>query len=170
MTVHDATAVDAAGPGRPPRGRRRFAVAWVSVLVVAACVWWGIHPPGHESAYRHESAQTLKTLGSQVETARLWVDGLGDGSVTRPAVLVALTETDTDADTRTSSYASLEPPDPESRDVRRRVTSLADEVVAALGELRVAARAGRWHEVLAAEQDLERLGRRLGRLQRSVAP
>jgi hypothetical protein len=148
--------------------RGRFVVAWVLVLVVAGCVWWGIHPPRDASAYREESTRTVQLLRSHVGTARLWIEGVDEGRLTRTAASVALVEASTDADAEATSYSSLDPGDAASTRVWSRVSSLADEVAAALAEVRVAARAGRWDDVVAVLPKLERLSAGLADLHRSV--
>lgn len=153
-------------------GQRRLRVtsAWVIVVILAGCVWWGIHPPRTEDSYRRESASTLELLRSDVETANLWLESFDHRRVTSAAAEVALTETETDADRRASSYSSYQPPDASLTTVRADVSALADQVVTALGEIRVDVRADRWEQAVAARTDLERLSRQLTRLQRQVAP
>ncbi len=150
--------------------RGRFVAAWALVLLVAASVWWGIHPPRDASAYREESTRTVELLRSHVETARLWIEGVRDGKLSRAAASVALTEASADADTQASSYSSLDPNDAASKRIWSRVASMADGVSAALADLRVAARAGRWDDAEAMIPRLDRLSARLATLQRSVAP
>lgn len=149
--------------------RGRFVAACVLVLLVAGSVWWGIHPPRDPSAYREESTRTVQLLRSQVETARLWIEGVRDDRVTRTAASVALTEASTDASNQRSSYSSLDPNGTASTHTWSRVSSMADRVAAVLGDVRVAARAGRWDDVVAALPRLDRLSRSLAELQRSVA-
>ncbi|MDQ4054342.1 MAG: hypothetical protein M3237_16785 [Actinomycetota bacterium] len=148
--------------------RRRFIGSWVLVLTVAGCVWWGIHPPRDPHDYREESARTLQMLRSHVETARLWAEGVEDGRVLRTAASVGLTETSTDADAQSSRYSSLVPSDRESTRIWRQVSSLSDEVASRLSDIRLDARVGRWHEVVAALPSLARLSDRLGDLEREV--
>lgn len=94
----------------PEQRRRRFVVTWVLVLALGGCVWWGIDPPRTQHAYRRESASTLQLLRSDVETAKLWLTSYAEDKVTSPATKVALTETETDANRRSSSYSSYQPP------------------------------------------------------------
>lgn len=151
-------------------GRGRFVTPWLAVLVLAASLWWGLHPPRTEDAYRRESASTAELLRSDVETAKLWLEASRAGKVTSAAAEVALAETETAAGRRASSYASYQPPTPASTALRAEVTSLADQVVSMLGEVRVDARAGRWDDAYGATSDLARLSERLRDLQERVAP
>ncbi len=148
----------------------RLAAAWVVVLVAAACLWWGIHPPRTEEAYRSESAGTVELLRSHVGTADLWLRSFGDGRVTAPAASVALREAETDADHAASAYASYQPPSAQARELRVRVTALADRVVTELGTIRVAAEAGRWRDAVAARTTLRSLLKELRSLHRELAP
>lgn len=155
---------------RPKQRRRRFVIAWVLVLALGGCMWWGIHPPRSEHAYRREAASTLQLLRSDVETTQLWLTSHAEDKVTTPATEVALTETETDANARSSSYSSYQPPARDLVEVRSKVLTLADEVVSTLGEIRVDALAGRWDEAVTARTDLERLAGELRDLQREVTP
>lgn len=80
------------------------------VLALGGCMWWGIHPPRTEHAYWRESASTLQLLRSDVETAKLWLTSYAEDKVTSQATKVALTETETDANRRSSSYSPYRPP------------------------------------------------------------
>lgn len=155
---------------RPGQRRRRFVYAWVLVLGLGGCVWWGIHPPRTEDAYRREAASTLQLLRSDVETANLWLTSHAEDKVTGPATEVALTETEADANARASSFSSYQPPAADLVEVRSQVLTLSDEVVSTLGVIRVDALAGRWNEAVAARTDLERLAGELRDLQRKAAP
>ena len=84
----------------------------------------GIHPPRDASAYREESTRTVKLLRSQVETARLWIEGVDQGRVPRAAASVALTEASTDAGRQASSYSSLDPAHSSSASGDRPITAL----------------------------------------------
>ena len=143
---------------------RRLGATGLLLLVVAVSVWWGIHPPRSPGAYRDRSLSTVETLQSQVATTRLWLREVADDRVLRTTAAVALQEAETDASSQSSTYAAWQPPDRASSRVRSDVTSLADEVVTALGEARIAALAGRWSEAVAGADELTGLLRRLDRL------
>jgi hypothetical protein len=150
--------------------RTRFTAAWLVVLVLSGCLWWGLHPPRTEHSYRQRSASTVALLRSNVETTRLWLAAIDAGRATSNATRVALTETETDANSALTGYSGYQPPDPTTADVRGRVIALGDQVVALLGEIRVDARAGRWEDALGTRDELDSLSRRLTDLQRRVAP
>jgi len=153
----------------PASQRRRLFLGWVAlVLTVAGSVWWGIHPPRDTEGYRGESVRTLQMLRSHVETARLWAEGVEDDRVLRTAASVGLTEASTDADMQSSHYSSLDPGDRESDRIWRKVSALADEAASALSDVRVDARVGRWHEVVAALPRLARLSDSLRELELEV--
>lgn len=151
-------------------GRWRSIGPGLVVVLLGACVWWGVHPPRTEETYRQESAHTVELLRSQVETARIWLEEKDAGKVTTFAVEVALTETETDAESVLSGYAAHQPPGREATRLRGDVTALGDRVVALLGSVRVDARAGRWAEAVAAAEDLAALSRELRVLRRRALP
>jgi hypothetical protein len=134
------------------------------LFVVAASVWWGVHPPRSTEAYRDRSLSTVETLQSQVATTRLWLRQVADDRVLRTTAAVALEETETDASSQSSTYSAWQPPDSASSRVRSEVTPLADEVVSALGDVRIAAHAGRWSEAVSEAGKLTGLLHRLDRL------
>jgi hypothetical protein len=147
---------------------RRFGVAFLLLLVVAGSVWWGIHPPRTEEGYRTHTVMALETLSSQVASTRVWLDAVAHERVLRTTAAVAVEEAETDASSQTSTYAAWQPPDRSSEQVRARVTALGDEVVTALGEVRIAAREGRWSDAVAMRGTLATLEHRLARLEAAV--
>lgn len=154
----------------PTLGRHRFTAAWLTALVLSGCLWWALHPPRSEDHYRQESADTAELLRSNVETSRLWLEARAADRVTSNAVEVALTETESDADTTLSGYTAYQPPSPTATDLRGDVAAIGDRVVTLLGQIRIDARSGNWNAVLAARDDLEVLSRQLADLQRRAAP
>lgn len=150
--------------------RGRFVAGWGVVLVLAACLWWGVHPPRTEDAYLRESSSVAERLASHVRTAAMWLDTYAAGDATGAATTVALTETESDAQRDASSYASYQPPGLESTAVRDRVDSLAHQAVTLLSQVRIDARAGRWDAATSHADELDRLAGRLLDVSREARP
>lgn len=150
--------------------RARFTAAWTVVLALAASLWWGIHPPRTEDAYRRESATVSERLASHLRTASIWLDTYDAGNATAAATTVALTETETDAQRDASGLAAYQPPNRATTDLRTRVEDLAQQAVTLLGDVRIDARSGRWTAATDAAGELERLADRLMELSREVRP
>lgn len=150
--------------------RGRFTVAWGLVLALAASVWWGIHPPRTEEAYRREAVTTTQRLASHLRTAVIWLESYEDGEVTASATTVALTEMESDADRDASGFTSQQPPNRETARLRARVEELAQQAVSLLGEARVDARAGRWVTATDTAEDLSGLSSQLLDLAREERP
>lgn len=144
---------------------RRLAAAALLLTVVGGSVWWGIHPPRTAASYQTRTTMTLETLSSQVASTRVWLRAVADDRVLATTAAVAVEEAETDASSQTSTYAAWQPPDHASQQLRARVTALGDEVVTALGEVRIAARGGRWSDAVAMRGRLSKLEHRLSQLQ-----
>ena len=90
--------------------------------------------------------QTLGYLRSQTQTARLWAAAVNRDVTTRQAASVALQEGENAAIATAGRFAGWDPP-AGADGVRDTVTGLGEEVVAALGGLRIAAHRGRWADL-----------------------
>ena len=148
---------------------RRLAALIGAVLVVAS-VWYVQAPPRTAAAYRDEAKRTAETLRAQVETARLWIESVHDGSATHQAATVAFQETEADAIAAASGFAAHDPPS-DTDALRRDLTALGDDVESALGDLRILAHRERWAELPERPTRLAELSRRLDDLaQRAGSP
>lgn len=144
---------------------RRSAIAWLALVVVAGSLWWGVHPPRSPEAYRQRTAMTVQMLHSQVASTRLWLQSVADDEVLRTTAAVAVDEAETGASGQSATFASWQPPDQASLRLRLRVSAVAERVVSALGDVRIAVREGRWPEAVDMDRSLARLQKRLERLQ-----
>lgn len=113
------------------------------MLAVLGSLWFGHAPPRSPSAYRRHAVQAVEYLRSQTQTARLWVGAVARDDTTRQAASVALQEAENDAVATVGRFAGWDPP-AGADGVRDTVTGLGDEVVQALGALRIAAHRGQW--------------------------
>jgi len=122
-------------------------IIWLlASLVVVASLEYAVAPPRSAPAYSQRASSTLELLRSQVQTARLWIDAVEAGQVTRPAASVAFTEAEEDARTQAGAFAAYDPPEPLERTepLRKLVTTAGDDTVSLLGEVRVAATTDQW--------------------------
>ncbi|HEY0644070.1 MAG TPA: hypothetical protein VGD39_11665 [Nocardioides sp.] len=150
--------------------RGRFVAGWGVVLVLAACLWWGVHPPRTEDAYLRESSSVAERLASHVRTAAMWLDTYDAGQVTGAATTVALTEAESDAQRDASTYAAYQPPSREQITVRDRLDSLARQATTRLSDVRIDARDGRWSDATSTVDELRHLADQLLDLSREVRP
>lgn len=141
-------------------GMRLIAVVVGVALVVLGALWFGHAPPRSAAAYRQQAIQALDYLRSQTQTARLWVDAVGDGDSTHQAATVALQEAENDATATADRFAAWDPP-PGTDSVRDTMTELGDDVVQALAALRIAVHRGRWAELSDLSTPLTTLADRL---------
>ena len=125
---------------------RRIAVTVTAMLAVLGALWFGHAPPRSTSAYQRQAVQTVEFLHSQTQTARLWAAAVDRDVTTRQAASVALQEAENDAIATAGRFAGWDPP-AGADSVRDTVTGLGEEVVAALGGLRIAAHRGRWTDL-----------------------
>lgn len=149
--------------------RRSIGVVVALAVVVVAALWYLQAPPRGVEAYRERAADTVQTLRSQVQTARLWSGEVQAGRVTRPAATVAFREAEEDAEAVASQFAGYVPP-PEAEPLRESVTSLSNEVTAALAALRFVAERGEWERLGQQTAPLDDIVRRLERLAATASP
>jgi hypothetical protein len=141
-------------------------VTLVVVGLIGGSLWYGHAPPRSEGAYRRQAASTVELLASQVGTARLWIDAVRAGRVTRPAASVAFREAEDDARSTTARFAGYDPP--AGTAVRDQVTAAAGDTVDALAAVRIAAHDGRWQHLGDLDGRLEQVTSRLTDLDRAL--
>jgi hypothetical protein len=147
---------------------RRAALAAVFGSVVWS-VWYGIHPPRGEDAYRADASSTAHALYSQVRTTELWIGGVDEGDVTYPAAAVAFREAEADAGAALAAFREYDPPSQPMAGLRARVVDAGNQAVALLGDVRIAAHAGQWDQVVQLGGRLEQVHRRLSALEAEAA-
>ncbi|MDG9715614.1 hypothetical protein [Streptomyces sp. DH24] len=158
MKPHDTTV-----PADRPPGRAARQACCVLTLVVAlsACVG----PSRSETDYQEKVANTAEAARSAVQTARLVVDAAEEGRALGPYTARALSDAETALDSVATHIGSVQPPTTHSTALRSRVTSVLEDCRAALADLRIAARAGRFGELGRLAEPLPRLAARLQRLE-----
>jgi hypothetical protein len=148
---------------------RTAALAFAAILAIAGALAYITAPPKGLDGYRERAAATAETLGSQVETALIWAEARDAGKSTSAAALVGFEETEEDANAAASSFAGYELPDG-GAGLRSRLVALAEEVGAALAELRIAAQQERWEEIAALSAPLPGLSEELSQFEERVEP
>ena len=121
------------------------------VLVLCSCVG----PVRSFDAYEGKAADTADSVASAVETAGLAVEISAEGRAFAPYLSVVLAEAERDTRGSLDIFASIQPPDPGSAQLRTQLVDLIQRAEAVLSDLRIAVRWG----------DLDRLpdiGRPLG--------
>lgn len=130
-------------------------------------MWYLVKPPLTDSSYDERARQTLSSLSSQVQTARLWGRELADGHTPLLTARVGLEEVSVDATGNVDQFAAYQPPSGRS-DLRDHVDSLGDRVVTALGALRTEALAGDRDAVVHDAGELDDLVRELDDLKKTI--
>ncbi|GGL39194.1 hypothetical protein H9L10_13120 [Phycicoccus endophyticus] len=148
---------------------RPVALLAAAALVACACLWYLVRPPRTVGEYRQEAHQTLASLASEVATARMWADHLDRGDAPLTTTRLGLAEMESDATEAVRQFEAYQPP-VGAASVRARVSGLGGRSVAALAQLRIAARSGRPEEVVRRGRDLRGLSRDLEAATRAVAP
>jgi hypothetical protein len=115
---------------------RRGAVA--AVLVLCSCVG----PARSFDAYGGKAADTADSVASAVETARLAVEVAAAGRAFAPDLSVVLGEAERDARGSLDIFASIQPPDARSAELRAQLLDLIERAETILSNLRIAARWG----------------------------
>jgi hypothetical protein len=132
-----------------PGSTRSFAptrATWVVPIAVVAVIlvglWYGHAPPRSDAAYQKSASDTAGFLHSQLETARLWVEERPT-QVFDSSLVVAIEESETDANTTLSRFAGYDPPSGQE-DLRTRLTTLGEQATTLLAEMRIAAHREDW--------------------------
>ncbi len=136
-------------------------------MAATFALWFTVWPPRTENGYRDQALQTLDKLHSQVATTRLWGRELDRDHSFLRTVRVGLGEMESDATSTVDQFSAYQPPAQE-RTMRSDVTEVGDQVVSALGELRIAARESRASAVVAKSRKLEKLLRRIEQVKGEV--
>lgn len=147
---------------------RRLLVLTTTVIVLVAAGWYLVMPPVTDSGYRHQARQTLSSLRSQLATAEIWGRQLDLDRSPLPTVQTGLDEMESDATATLDQFAAYQPTAGQEQ-IREQVTSIGDDVVAALGQLRVAARSGDRSAVVTQASDLKTLLNRVDAVDQEVA-
>lgn len=138
----------------------RTYTAVLTILITTGAMWYLVKPPLTDSAYDERARQTLSSLSSQVQTARLWGRELGSGNTPLLTARVGLEEVSADASGYVNQFSNYQPPGGR-RELRDRVDSLGRRVASRLDSLRVEAQSGDLDSVV---RDASKLDALLGDL------
>jgi hypothetical protein len=141
---------------------RRFVLLPVVVLWLGGCSL----PATSFEAYRSKAVSAAKETVSQAETAILTVELSSRDRLLGPSVPVQLESAERASAAAVGHFASVQPPDDRSEDLRRSLLPLLQETSDLIARMRFAA--SRYHEARlerlreALEQPLRRLEARIG--------
>jgi hypothetical protein len=145
------------------RPRRRLfwrgAILLTLVSVGAGCV----APARSAAAYEGKAADSASSAISALRTAIL-AAGLGGADRSfHPTVSVLLSEAEEDADATEAAFSSIQPPDPESDQIRAELEPMLIKASKRLALLRIAARRADLGALPGLAQPIERLAGKLER-------
>src|SRR5947209_16934526 len=123
-------------------------------VVVGACT-----PTARTAGpYRAKAVHTAQAVHSAVASDLLVLKAVRRKHTTAPYVSVATSQAEDDASSSASTFLSIQPPDDRSKGLRDELSDLLDDAQSALGNARMAARAGDHDDLLAAEPKLREVG------------
>jgi hypothetical protein len=137
--------------------RGRVALAASALVACAGCIL----PARSFGAYEEKAAATAETVASAVQNANLAVSLADKRDAFTPYITTLLQESEDDASSAQSTFESIQPPDDASIELADALGTILDGAVDTLGELRVAARRGRFDELPGARPALADAATRL---------
>ena len=133
---------------------------WLLVLVVLAAGCVG--PSRTSGDYREKAANSAEAMISSLTTAKLATGAALEDKAPSRYLSLVLSESEVDAESISGAFASVQPPGGDEVDqLRSELTSLFDDAVTALGELRIAAYRGDRRALAEAARALPELLQRL---------
>jgi hypothetical protein len=143
------------------RGLPGVALALAVLLVAAGCTG----PVRSDRVYAAKAASTARAAASAVQTARLAVQQAVGGELFGRTLAQTLAEAASDAGDVQATFDGIQPPDDRADVLRSQLDGLLTPAVAALADLRIAARRGAVAELPKLAAPLPRLGEALQRFQ-----
>ena len=143
------------------RAARLTCLVLTLFMAMSACVG----PSWSETDYQEKVANTAEAARSAVQTARLVVKAAEEGKAPGPYTARALSDAETALTSIATHIGAVQPPTASSTVLRSKVTSLLTDCRTALADLRIAAREGRYGELVRLAEPLPRLAARLKRLE-----
>ncbi len=136
-----------------------MSTAALGVLAVATVSCVG--PARTESDYRLKARGTAKSAQSVVATAELTTRVVRDHSGFANYVAELLTEAERDVDNEQSTFASIQPPDRRSDDLRDQLGPVLNDTVDTISQMRIDARRHDWRALVQTADALPALSARL---------
>lgn len=130
---------------------------YVAAVFLAGCVG----PARTFDAYEGKAAATADEMRSAVATASLAVRVARTGHGFPPYVSVVIADAERDATGVQGAFDSIQPPDHRSDELRSQLDDLLDPAVAAISDLRIAARRGDVASLIQMAASLEKLSDQL---------
>jgi hypothetical protein len=145
------------------RLRRRLFWRGAILLAVGALGAACVAPARSAAAYEGKAADSASSAVSALRTAIL-AAGLGGADRSfPPTVSILLSEAEEDADATEGAFSSIQPPDPESDQIRAELEPMLIKASKGLALLRIAARRADLGALPGLAQPLERLAGKLDR-------
>jgi hypothetical protein len=132
-------------------------VACVAVVILAGCTL----PSRTAEDYEADAAATAEAAISDTGTALLTARAVEDDRLLPPSVAVVLRDAETGLDAARATFASIQPPDPSSDDLRDELLSLIDPAADVIAEMRIAARRVEPGTIVSLADELREHGSRL---------
>jgi hypothetical protein len=166
MRANDSRgAREAAGPVPTRRTTLRSAAALAVIWVIAATACTG--PALTTAAYESKAANTADELVSASRTVLLAAQVGDQGRSFPQTIAVTIANAETDAETARDAFASIQPPDVASDEIRAKLLPIVAHACDVIAEVRIAARrteVGRLQQIAAPldglANDLEGLSER----------
>src|SRR5581483_8822087 len=131
----------------------------VGTLFVLACAC--VTPARTFDAYQGKATSTAETVQQAVGTARLGFEAAARSKAFRPYLDVLISKAETDADSATGVFDSIEPPDPRSDSLHDRLDKILQDATTTLRDLRIAARRGELAKANDESSELKALAEKL---------
>lgn len=137
--------------------RVRSALAAACLLGMTSCVL----PARSFGAYEEKAARTAETVLSAVESTRLAVRAAHEGRGLSAYITTLIAESEDEASSAQSTFASIQPPDSESQKLSEALGAIVEPALRALSQLRIDARGGRTDGLPGADASLRRAAAKL---------
>jgi hypothetical protein len=132
-------------------------LGFLVLVLVVACVG----PARTDRVYVGKAVETAKSVRSAIETARLAALGASKGKATVSYLSVVLGEAESEADSASGAFDSIQPPSDRSESLHDSLADLIDKALDGLRAMRVAARRSEPSALPALARDLAPVSKQL---------
>ena len=141
-------------------------VSWALRICALLAMTAACAGPTHGAGdYRLKLANTAEALESSAQTVILAADLLERGRAFQPYVANVISDAEDDASSVQQTFGSRQPPDHSSDELRQDADTTIDDVISAITDARIAARANELSDLADAAQQLRDLVGDLQKLQ-----
>jgi hypothetical protein len=125
------------------------------VLATSACGLGDTGPARTDTTYQHKAAATAATAASSVSTAQLATEAAADGRAFLAYLSVVMADAEDALGAAANTFASIQPPSPQSDELRSELNELLTKSSDSLATARIAIRRGDSASLDALAADLE---------------